>query len=159
LSEKHYSPRQLEFETLIAVLAEEHREMEVELSKMKEASGRHDFAAIASSLKELDPVFRQHIADEESQILRMLMAELGVKGAEDEIKVFQQHRPIYRLMQLVAELATKSAAELANDQRRLNELFLEHTSMEEHRVFPKALGIYRKRRRRQASMRTQRGTV
>ena len=146
MSEKHYSPRQLDFETLIMVLAEEHRKMKAELSNMKEAASRHDFAAIASALKELDPIFRQHIADEESQILRLLIAELGVKGATEEIRVFQQHRPIHRLMQLVAELAAESAAEIENDQLRLNELFLDHALLEERNVFPKALGIYRDQR-------------
>jgi len=143
LSEKGHPPRQLEFETLIAVLTNEHKEMEAELSRMGEAADHKDFVVISSALKKLDSIFKQHIADEESQILRLLVAELGVKGAEKEIKVFQQHRPMYRLMQLVAELAAKSAEELANDQNRLSELFYEHVSLEEQGVFPKALGIYR----------------
>jgi hypothetical protein len=144
----------MDFESLISVLAEEHRVMEAGLARMERAANQSDFTGVAAALTELEPIFRQHIADEESQILRLLIGELGVAGAEEEIKIFQQHRPIHRLMQLVAELAAKSAAELEHDQHRLNELFLEHTSMEEQGVFPKALGIYRKQRGPQACKRT-----
>jgi len=151
---RRFLPRQMDFESLIRVLAEEHRVMETGLLRMEQAAGRGDFAEVAAALAELEPIFRQHIADEESQILRLLIGELGVTGAEDEIKVFQQHRPIHRLMQLIAELAAKSATELAEDQRQLKELFREHTSMEEQGVFPKALGIYRNQRGRQAAKRT-----
>jgi hypothetical protein len=144
----------MDFESLIRVLADEHRVMEAGLDRMEKAAEEGDFAGVAATLAELEPIFRQHIADEESQILRLLIGELGVTGAEDEIKVFQQHRPIHKLMQLVAELAARSAAELANDQSRLRELFLAHASMEEQRVFPKALGVYGKQRGRQISKRT-----
>lgn len=150
MAERRFQPRQMDFESLIRVLAEEHGVMEAGLARMKAAATKGDFRAVAAGLEELDPVFRQHIADEESQILRLLIGELGLKGAEAEIKVFQQHRPIHRLMQLVAELAPKSASELADDQRRLNELFLEHTSLEEKGVFPKALRTYHEQRRRLA---------
>jgi hypothetical protein len=138
----------MDFESLVRVLTEEHRVMEAGLARMKEAATEGDFDGVAATLEELDPVFRQHIADEESQILRLLIGELGVGGAEAEIRVFQQHRPIYRMMQLVAELASRSAAELSADQRRLNDLFLEHTSLEEKGVFPRALGAFRERQGR-----------
>ena len=148
--ERHILPRQMDFQSLIRALAEEHRIMEVGLARMKVAAAKGDFHAVAAALEELDPLFRQHIADEESQILRLLIGELGVDGAKAEIEVFQQHRPIHRLMQLIAELASKSATELADDQRRLNELFVEHTSLEEQGVFPKALKTYQDQRRRPA---------
>jgi len=150
----HFPPRQMDFESLIRVLVEEHRVMEAGLARVQEAADRSDFAGVAAALTDLEPIFRQHIADEESQILRLLIGELGVAGAEEEIKVFQQHRPIHRLMQLVAELAAKSAVELEHDQHRLNELFLQHTAIEEQGVFPKALGIHRKQRGRQAHRHT-----
>ena len=104
LAEKRFLPRQMDFESLIRVLAEEHRVMAAALARLEAAATEGDFDGIAETLGELDPVFRQHIADEESQILRLLIEEVGVKGAEAEIKVFQQHRPIYKLMQLISEL-------------------------------------------------------
>jgi hemerythrin-like domain-containing protein len=150
LAERRFLPRQMDFESLIRVLTGEHRVMEAGFARMKEAAIRGDFGQVAAALAEVDPVLRQHIADEESQILRLLIGELGVSGAEEEIKVFQQHRPIHRLMQLVAELASKSAAELADNQSRLNDLFLEHTSLEEKGVFPKAPATYGEHQTRQA---------
>jgi hemerythrin-like domain-containing protein len=120
--------------------------MEAGLSKMREAAARSDYPAVSAALKELDSIFRQHIADEEAQLLRLLIDNLGVKGAEQEIRVFQQHRPIHRLMELISELAAKSAEELGEEQRKLDELFQQHTALEERGVFPKALGIYRQGR-------------
>jgi len=151
LSERRFLPRQMDFESLIKLLTEEHRVMEAGFVRIKEAATKGDFGGVAAALDELDSVFRQHIADEESQILRLLIGELGVGGAEAEIRVFQQHRPIHRLMQLVAELASKSSTELADNQSRLNDLFLEHTSLEEEGVFPKALAACGEHRRRQAT--------
>ena len=89
----------------------------------------------------MEPVFRQHIADEEATILGLLIGTLGIKGAEAEILVFREHRPIYLLMEKVGELARKSAAELQGSQEELAALFEEHTRAEEERVFPKALGL------------------
>ncbi|MDG7016658.1 MAG: hemerythrin domain-containing protein, partial [Nitrososphaerota archaeon] len=103
-------------EALVRVLIGEHKAMSEGFRRAKVAADKRDFGAVIRELKELEPVFRQHIADEESQILRLLTQELGVKGAEDEIRVFQQHRPIHRLMQAVAELAAKSPAELETEQ-------------------------------------------
>lgn len=115
------------------------------LRRTKEAADKRDFESAALALKQLDVVFRQHIADEEAQILRLLVGELGVKGAEEEIRVFQQHRPIYLLMQSVAELASKEASDLKTEQSRLNTLFDAHTIAEEERVFPRALSCYRQK--------------
>ena len=137
--EGRYPPRSMKLAALIDVLLNEHRLMKDGLVRAKTAADRRDFAAVIRELRELEPVFRQHIADEESQILRLLIHELGVKGAEEEIKVFQQHRPIHQLMQTVAELASKSPAELEASQAKLEALFDDHTAAEEKRVFPKAL--------------------
>jgi len=115
------------------------------LQRMKEAAHSRDFDGVSRILKQVDPVFRQHIADEEGQILRLLIQELGRKNAEEEINVFQQHRPIYRMMQTVSELASKEPMELETEQTKLNALFEEHTRAEEKRVFPRALGCYGQR--------------
>lgn len=136
-----YPPRKLELEPLLKVLVAEHAAMRAGLQKAEEATERHDFEAVRSALKGLEPVFRQHIADEESQILGLLIKQLGVKGAAEEIRVFQQHRPIYQLMRKVTELTAMSAVELQANQTKLNALFDEHTTIEEARVFPRAATI------------------
>jgi len=145
MSESWYLPRKIPFDDLIRVLVAEHNLMKEGLRRAKEAAERNDFEGASRALKQLDRVFRQHIADEEGQIIRLLVGELGVKGAEDEIEVFRQHRPIYRLMQTVAELASKEESELGTEQAKLNDLFHDHATAEEERVFPKALSCYERR--------------
>jgi len=143
--ERRYLPRVMPFDALIGVLVAEHATMKDGLRRVREAAEKSQFEEASAALKELEGVFRQHIADEEAQIVRLLVGELGVKGAEEEIKVFQQHRPIYRLIQAVSELASMKGSELAAEQTKLAVLFEEHTTAEEGRVFPKALRCYESR--------------
>jgi len=142
MATRRYVPRQLGFETLVGVLVQEHTKMKEGLSRVKDAAEKRDFEAVSVALRDVDPIFRQHIVDEESTILRLLIGGLGPKGAAEDIRVFQQHRPIYRMMQAVAELASKSATELEAEQAKLNALFLEHTAAEQERVFPKAIKCF-----------------
>ena len=138
MPEARFSPRRIELDALIRVLVEEHGVMRDGLRRAREAFERKDFESVSRTLRELDPVFRQHIADEEAQVLGLLIARLGAKGAEEEIRVFQQHRPIYQLMKKLIEFAAMPTAELGADQAKLEALFEDHTLAEEQRVFPKA---------------------
>lgn len=133
-----YRPRLLTLDALIDVLVKEHSMMREGLRRARVNAARKDFEGVRAELREVDPIFRQHIADEESQILGMLIRRLGVQGAADEIKVFQQHRPIYQLMKRLSELAALSSGELEGKQDELEELFELHTEAEETRVFPRA---------------------
>jgi hemerythrin-like domain-containing protein len=143
----HILPRDLPIDELIRTLIEEHRKMRELLRLAKEATDKSDFGAVSRDLKLLDPIFKQHIADEEAQILRFLIGDLGRKGAEEEIRIFQQHRPIYRLMQTVSELASKEAMDLGSEQAKLDALFDDHANAEELLVFPRALACLAKRTR------------
>lgn len=78
----------MDLEALIGVLMEEHRAMAGGLARVRESARLHDFEGASNALKELEPVFRQHIVDEESQILRLLIEELGMAKAEEEIRSF-----------------------------------------------------------------------
>ncbi len=138
---RRFVPRKLELAELVKVLVEEHAKMKEGIRKATAAAAGKDFEGVRTALREVDPVFRQHIADEEAQVLGLLIAKLGVKGAEAEIAVFRQHRPIYNLMEKVSELAKLSSAELAVSQSELEKLFEEHTAMEEERVFRKAVSL------------------
>jgi hemerythrin-like domain-containing protein len=141
VTERRYLPRKIGLGPLIDVLVKEHSVMKEGLLRAEDAANRGNFETVSQELKDLDPVFRQHIADEESQILGMLVRLLGVAGAKEEIKVFQQHRPIYQLMRNVTELAAMSTAELQANQTKLNALFDEHAAAEEERVFPRARSL------------------
>ena len=136
-----FRPRDTDLEALLVILVKEHALMKEGLRRAREAAERRDFESVSLALKELGPVFRQHIADEEAQVLRFLIGQLGVEGADYEIKVFQQHRPIYQLMEGVARLAAMSAAELGSNQAKLDALFEEHTRVEEQHVFPRVASL------------------
>ena len=141
-----YLSRRMEFEELVRVLVVEHARMRAELENVKDSVGRHDFLTAAMALKRLDAVFKQHIADEESQILRLLIETYGTRGAAEEIMVFQQHRPLHQLMEIVEGLASLPPSELESNQTKLRVLFDEHTRREEEGVFPKAVDCYRRQK-------------
>ena len=133
-----YTPRPLALDVLIDVLVKEHSVMKESLQRARHAASRNDFQGVRAELQTVEPVFRQHIADEESEVLGFLIRTIGVKEAADEIKIFQQHRPIYIMMMKVSELASKSSVELEASQAELEELFELHTKAEEERAFPRA---------------------
>jgi hemerythrin-like domain-containing protein len=135
----------MDLEELTSVLVAEHAEMKRELAEVKQAVLKRDFASASRVLRELDRLFKQHIADEEAQVLRILIDAYGVKGADDAIMVFRQHRPIYDLMEEVKKLASLSSEELASDEDRLRQLLEDHTLAEESRVFPRAVSTYKER--------------
>ncbi|HUI00613.1 MAG TPA: hemerythrin domain-containing protein [Nitrososphaerales archaeon] len=137
--------RRMEFDELISVLVAEHGKMKSGLAEVERAASEKDFASAARILRGLDALFRQHIADEEAQVLRLLIDAYGLKGADDAIVVFRQHRPIYDLMETVKKLASLPAAELASSENELRRLFDEHALAEETRVFPKALSAHKGR--------------
>jgi len=135
----------MEFEELISVLIAEHAEMKRDLAQIKQALSNRDFSSASRVLRELDLLFKQHIADEEAQVLRILIEAYGVKGTDDAIAVFRQHRPIYDLMEEVKRFASLSSEELASDEDRLRQLLEDHTLAEESRVFPRAVSTYKER--------------
>ena len=135
----------MEFEKLISVLVAEHAEMKKGLAQVKQAISNKDFASASRVLGELDRLFRQHIADEEAQVLRILLDAYGVDGSNEAIIVFRQHRPIYDLMEKIKKLAALPIEELASSEDVLRQLFEEHTLAEESRVFPKAIQTYKQR--------------
>ena len=140
---ERFPPRRLGLEEMVKVLVAEHAAMRDGLKRAKEAASKGDFEAVRRIIQGLDPLFRQHIADEESEILGLLVRELGVKGAEREIAVFRQHRPIYNLMLRIRELAAAAPGELEEREAELEALFSEHARAEESEVFPRAVSLVR----------------
>ena len=132
-------PRALNLDELVRVLVKEHQAMKEGLQRVKEAAEARDFTRASQELAKVEEVFRKHIEDEESSVLRTLIEAYGVTGAEEEIRIFQQHRPIYHLMQELTELASMEPDELEEAQVRLVDLMTTHTLAEEAKVFPRAL--------------------
>ena len=111
------------------------------LRRARDAAARKDFGAVSAELRRVDPIFRQHIAGDEATVLGQLIRQLGRDAAADEIRVFQQHRPMYQLMMKVSALAARSAPELEAMEDELSALFELHTKAEEEGVFPRAASL------------------
>jgi len=62
--------RKMEFEELISVLIAEHPEMKKDPTDVKQAIKDRDFSSASKILRELDRLFRQHIADEEAHSIQ-----------------------------------------------------------------------------------------
>ena len=131
--------RKVGLEKLVSLLVAEHRTMADGLERARQAVLADDFPTASLELSALESTFKQHIADEEAQLLRVLIGAYGVDGAREEIRVFQQHRPIHALMETVKKLAALPPEELAARESELSSLFAEHTLAEERIVFPRAL--------------------
>ena len=135
----------MEFEELISVLVAEHGKMKRGLADVEQAVVGKDFPSASKILRELESLFKQHIVDEEAQVLRLLIDAYGVKGAEDAIAVFRQHRPIYNLMEEVKKLASLAPEDLAEREAELRTLLYEHTLAEETTIFPRAVTTHKER--------------
>ena len=123
---------------LIRTLVAEHRTIKSGLSTVGNAVEAGDFELAKRTLSEVDSLFRQHIADEEGQILRLLLDSQGREASEDAIRVFRQHRPIYELMRSVSFLASLQPDDLSRNQDDLRQLLETHTLAEEGWIFPRA---------------------
>ena len=133
----------MELEDLVAVLVAEHAEMKAGLENLRGVLESKDYATAKTVLAGLKIIFTQHIADEEAQVLKVLIEAYGVKGAEEAILVFRQHRPMYTLIEAFERFVTLTPVELESKEKELNELFGQHTRSEEARIFPWALSTRR----------------
>ncbi len=133
--------RKLEFGELLSVLMEEHVEVKQRMKYLQNAQDKGDYEGMARISRELTEILRQHIIDEESRILRILIGAYGRLGAGKAISVFRQHRPIFKLLQ---DISMATAPELRAWLRsELEELLLGHCEVEEKKIFPWALKTYR----------------
>lgn len=133
--------RKMELRELVDLLVCEHGQMYQGLEDLGLALAEGDFERAGRTLTSIEAVFKQHILDEEGTILRVLIDSLGVRGAQEAIEVFRQHRPIYALMKGLAEFSKLSVAELASKREALQRLLKEHTTSEEGRIFPMSLAL------------------
>lgn len=131
--------RPLELEELIALLSEEHQEQRKRLSELADVLEKKDYARGAELAKEFDNSTVQHIVDEENVLLKLFIDTYGRKGADDAIKVFQQHRTMHKQADTISEKAMNSPEELGSMPSEFDKLVRSHFDAEEKRIFPWAL--------------------
>ena len=131
--------RPLELEELIALLSEEHQEQRKRLSELADVLEKKDYARGAELAREFDNSTVQHIVDEENVLLKLFIDTYGRKGADDAIKVFQQHRTMHKQADTISEKAMNSPEELGSMPSEFDKLVRSHFDAEDKRIFPWAL--------------------
>jgi hemerythrin-like domain-containing protein len=135
--------RPLELEELIALLSQEHQEQRKRLSELADVLKKKDYARGAELAREFDSSSVQHIVDEENVLLKLFIDAYGRKGADDAIKVFQQHRMMHKLADTISKNALNSPEELGSMPSEFDKLVRSHFDAEEERIFPWALQTHK----------------
>ena len=131
--------RQLEVKELIPVLTKEHQQFRKCLAGLNDALTKGDYSNGAELVSEFDNSTLQHIVDEENVLLKLFIDAYGREGADDAIKVFQQHRTMHKLADAISKKALTSPKELSSMPSDFEKLVLSHFKAEEERIFPWAL--------------------
>ena len=131
--------RQLELKELITVLTKEHEELRKRLANLNDALAKGDYSNGAHLVSEFDNSTLQHIVDEENVLLKLFIDAYGRDGADDAIKVFQQHRTMHKLADAISKTALTSPKELGSMPSDFRNLVRSHFDAEEQRIFPWAL--------------------
>jgi hemerythrin-like domain-containing protein len=139
--------RPLELEELIALLTQEHEEQRRRLSELTDVLKKRDYARSAELAREFDNSTVQHIVDEENVLLKLFIDTYGRKGADDAIKVFQQHRTMHKLADTISKKAMNSPEELGSMPSEFDKLVRSHFDAEEERIFPWALQTHERIRK------------
>jgi len=139
--------RPLELEELIALLTQEHEEQRRRLSELTDVLKKRDYARSAELAREFDNSTVQHIVDEENVLLKLFIETYGRKGADDAIKVFQQHRTLHKLTDTISRKAMNSPEELGSMPSEFDKLVRSHFDAEEERIFPWALQTHQRIRK------------
>jgi len=113
------------------------------LEDLIQALARKDYARGAQLASEFDNSSIQHIVDEENVLLKLFIDAYGRRGADDAIKVFQQHRTMHKLADTISKRALSSPNELGSMSSEFEKLVRSHFEAEEERIFPWALKICR----------------
>ena len=134
--------RQLGLEELISVLSNEHHEQRKRLTDIIDVLAKKEYARAAQLASEFDNSSIQHIVDEENVLLKLFIDAYGREGADDAIKVFQQHRTMHKSADAIANKALTSPENLGSMTSDFDKLVRSHFEAEEERIFPWALKTY-----------------
>lgn len=132
-------PRNFEFTELVSVLEKEHEDVK---AVMTELSGRITVdgdSDIIDRLADLREVLLQHIVDEESSVLRVLINAYGREGSREALEVFREHVDILKLLGELEAGVTRDRGTSAEIRSRLDTLMSEHFRKEDETIFPQAI--------------------
>jgi len=135
--------RQLTLEQLILVLSGEHQDQGRRLTDLMDVLAKKDYARAAHLSREFDNLSIQHIVDEENVLLKLFIDAYGRNGADDAIKVFQQHRTMHKLADTISKTALTMPEKLGSIPSDFDKLVRSHFVAEEGRIFPWALKIHK----------------
>jgi hemerythrin-like domain-containing protein len=131
--------RQLELKDLISLLSQEHQQQRKRLTDLADVLAEEDYLSVARLVGEFDNSSIQHIVDEENVLLKLLIDAYGRLGADDAIKVFQQHRTMHKLTDAISKGALTTPEDLGSIAFEFDKLVRSHFKAEEERIFPWAL--------------------
>jgi hemerythrin-like domain-containing protein len=131
--------RRLELKELISLLSHEHQEQRKRLADLADVLAKKNYPRVARLVIEFDNSSIQHIVDEENVLLKLFIDAYGRKGADDAIKVFQQHRTMHKLADAISKHALTKPEDLGSMPSDFDKLVRSHFVAEEKRIFPWAL--------------------
>ncbi|MEM1994903.1 MAG: hemerythrin domain-containing protein [Nitrososphaerales archaeon] len=129
--------RPLGLREMVETLLSEHKGARSLLLELEELLLRDEAQKVAEGLIRLDRYLLQHIVDEEASILKRLINVYGSEKCEEEIRILQQHRIIYNILQECSKLQELTA--LKQKFAELKVILERHFKDEEEKVFPKVL--------------------
>ncbi len=132
-------PRSMGFTELVELLAKEHVEFNGKMIDIRERIRLADFAGALSELVAMKEGLYQHIVDEESSVLTLLIDNLGRKGAAEAIEIFQEHVDIQDMIENLEGLLSTGNTSIEQLGASLDSFMAEHFRKEDEKVFPKAL--------------------
>ncbi|MBX8635422.1 MAG: hypothetical protein KIS30_01665 [Thermoplasmata archaeon] len=132
-------PRNMEFIELVSLLEKEHRDVKTVMSGLSELINREGVSDLKDRLMSLREVLLQHIVDEESSVLRILINRYGREGSRDALEVFREHVDILGLLNELEASVLSNRQTSAKVRDKLDALMSEHFRKEDDTIFPWAI--------------------
>lgn len=131
----------MKLEDLTGMLITEHEAMRETLLKIAILLNDGKFEEAYVLEKELESILRQHILDEDSQLLKFIIEVKGRQDAGDSIRVFQEHRRIMKLLAELEDWRRESFQELKGNFDEFSHTLKAHMRSEESLVMPEVLKL------------------
>lgn len=132
-------PRSIGFVELIELLEKEHVEFNEMMSRIRRMIVEHKRSDALTNLTQMKEELYQHIVDEESSVLTLLIERFGREGAAEATEIFQEHVDIQSMIEELEDLLTTERLSTDEVVKNLDAFMRAHFRKEDERVFPKAL--------------------